>query len=109
MLDLALFGDHERQHNRYGHIRNCGANLEHEWHHSHERNAGDGLMPWKSQDQAAWGHSPAGKAALGGDAAVAEWDAATPKGSLPKKKKQIRYPGALGRARSIANATHGAA
>jgi len=38
-------------------------------------------MPWKSKAQAAWGHSPAGEKALGGSAKVAEWDAATPKGS----------------------------
>ena len=42
-------------------------------------------MPWKSVQQAKWGHSAAGKKALGGKSAVAEWDAATPKGSLPKK------------------------
>ena len=41
VLDLAMFGDHERKYNGDGHIRNCGANLEHEWHHPHERNAGD--------------------------------------------------------------------
>lgn len=46
-------------------------------------------MPWKSQQQAAWGHSPAGLKALGGKAAVAEWDAATPKGSLPVKVGKI--------------------
>lgn len=42
-------------------------------------------MPWKSKAQAAWGHSPAGKKALGGAAKVKEWDNATPKGSLKHK------------------------
>jgi hypothetical protein len=39
-------------------------------------------MPRASVRQASWGHSPAGLKALGGAAKVAEWDAATPKGSL---------------------------
>ena len=42
-------------------------------------------MPWKSIAQARWGHSVAGVKALGGQGKVAEWDAATPKGSLKKK------------------------
>ena len=42
-------------------------------------------MPWKSKKQARWGHSAAGVAALGGEAKVAEWDAATPKGSLKEE------------------------
>jgi hypothetical protein len=46
-------------------------------------------MPWQSKKQAAWGHSPAGVKALGGKAKVAEWDAATPKGSLKKKAKGV--------------------
>ena len=46
-------------------------------------------MPWKSVAQARWGHSPAGLKALGGKAAVSEWDAATPKGSLPKKAGKL--------------------
>jgi hypothetical protein len=56
-------------------------------------------MPWVSKKQAAWGHSPEGEQALGGPSAVAEWDAATPKGSLPDK---VRWPGALGRAKKKA-------
>ncbi len=44
-------------------------------------------MPWASTKQARWGHSPAGIKALGGKGKVAEWDSATPKGSLKKKKK----------------------
>ncbi len=43
-------------------------------------------MPWKSTQQARWGHSPSGIKALGGKNKVAEWDAATPKGSLPMVK-----------------------
>jgi hypothetical protein len=46
-------------------------------------------MPWKSKAQASWGHSPAGIKALGGRGSVSEWDAATPKGSLPNK---VRHP-----------------
>ncbi len=46
-------------------------------------------MPWKSVQQARWGHTPAGEKALGGADKVAEWDAATPKGSLSKKKVTI--------------------
>jgi hypothetical protein len=42
-------------------------------------------MPWKSVAQARWGHSAAGKKALG-VAAIPEWDAATPKGSLSGTK-----------------------
>lgn len=42
-------------------------------------------MPWKSAAQARWGHSPAGKKALGAKA-IPEWDAATPKGSLEGTK-----------------------
>lgn len=42
-------------------------------------------MPWKSVQQARWGHSPAGKKALGAKA-IPEWDAATPKGSLKGTK-----------------------
>ena len=42
-------------------------------------------MPWVSTAQARWGHSPAGKKALGSKG-VAEWDSATPKGSLTGTK-----------------------
>jgi hypothetical protein len=42
------------------------------------------LKPWSSQAQAAWGHSPEGKKALGGEAAVKEWDSATKGKHLPK-------------------------
>ncbi len=43
-------------------------------------------MPWESAAQARWGHSPAGVQALGGQSAVAEWDAATAGRKLPKRK-----------------------
>ena len=46
------------------------------------------LKPWSSQAQAAWGHSPEGKEALGGEAAVKEWDAATKGKHLPKHVKK---------------------
>lgn len=42
------------------------------------------LKPWSSQAQAAWGHSPEGKEALGGAKAVKEWDNATKGKHLPK-------------------------
>jgi hypothetical protein len=42
-------------------------------------------MPWKSVAQARWGHSPAGKKALGASG-VAEWDSATEKDSLEGTK-----------------------
>ncbi len=49
-------------------------------------------MPWKSVQQARWGHSQAGQKALGGPAKVAEWDAATPKGSLPQRAPKKKSP-----------------
>ena len=45
-------------------------------------------MPWKSKAQAAWGHSPAGIKALGGKAAVSEWDSASKGKKLPERKKK---------------------
>lgn len=45
-------------------------------------------MPWASKAQARWGHSAAGVKALGGQSKVAEWDAATPKGSLKARAKK---------------------
>jgi len=47
-------------------------------------------LPWKSVQQARWGHSPEGLRALGGKAKVAEWDTSTPKGSLPKRAGGLR-------------------
>lgn len=46
-------------------------------------------MPWASKKQARWGHSPAGKEALG-TSGVKEFDAATPKGSLKEAAKPKR-------------------
>lgn len=42
-------------------------------------------MPYKSRQQEKWAHTPAGEAALGGPAKVAEWDAASKGKSLPKR------------------------
>lgn len=53
-------------------------------------------MPWASVQQARWGHSLTGVRALGGKNKVSEWDAATPKGSLPDKAPPKR--GVLGMA-----------
>lgn len=55
------------------------------------------LKPWSSQAQAAWGHSSEGKEALGGEAAVKEWDRATKGKHLPKhvKKTEDLEKGAL--------------
>jgi hypothetical protein len=51
-------------------------------------------MPFISKAQTRWGHSPAGIKALGGQAAVNEWQAATPKGLpervAPKRKGLLR-------------------
>ena len=48
-------------------------------------------MPFKSEAQRKWAHTPAGTKALGGKKAVAEWEAATGNKKLPrvapKKKK----------------------
>jgi hypothetical protein len=46
------------------------------------------MMPWKSVQQARWGHSPTGIKALGGKTEVAEWDRATRGKKLPKKVKK---------------------
>jgi hypothetical protein len=42
-------------------------------------------MPWSSDQQRKWGHTTAGKKALGGEAAVHEWDEATKGKKLPEK------------------------
>jgi hypothetical protein len=44
-------------------------------------------MPWKSLQQERWGHTAAGKKALGGAKAVKEWDTATKGKKLPRKVK----------------------
>jgi hypothetical protein len=45
-------------------------------------------MPYKSQAQQRWAHTPAGVKALGGSAKVAEWDAATKGKKLPERKSR---------------------
>ncbi len=49
------------------------------------------VMPYKSKAQERWAHTPAGKKALGGAAAVKEWDHESKGKKLPervaKKKK----------------------
>lgn len=42
-------------------------------------------MPFKSDAQRKWAHSPAGMKALGGPGKVAEWDMASKGMKLPKK------------------------
>lgn len=51
-------------------------------------------MPWVSDQQRKWGHSPAGVKALGGEDAVKEWDAATGDTSLSNKAPTSHWPGA---------------
>ena len=43
-------------------------------------------MPFKSEAQRKWAHTPAGTKALGGKKAVEEWERATGNKKLPKKK-----------------------
>lgn len=42
-------------------------------------------MPYKSAAQRGWAHTPAGTRALGGKAAVKEWDRASKGKKLPAK------------------------
>ena len=44
-------------------------------------------MPFESKAQAAWAHSPEGTEALGGKAAVEEWDKETEGNKLPARKR----------------------
>jgi len=54
-------------------------------------------MPWRSEQQRKWGHSEAGKEALGGEAAVHEWDEATKGKKLPEKvEKSMASPMKVG-------------
>ena len=47
-------------------------------------------MPFVSRAQQRWGNSPVGRKALGGQAAVDEWNDATPKGdSVPQRVGKI--------------------
>lgn len=43
-------------------------------------------MPYVSDAQRKWAHTPSGTKALGGKKKVAEWDRATKGKKLPKKK-----------------------
>lgn len=48
-------------------------------------------MPYKSDAQRRWAHTPKGKKALGGDEKVAEWDAASKGKKLPERvTKKLR-------------------
>lgn len=47
-------------------------------------------MPWKSDAQRRWGHSPAGLKALGGKKKVAEWDRASKGEDVPEKVTPLR-------------------
>lgn len=47
-------------------------------------------MPYKSLAQERWAHTPEGMKALGGAAAVSEWDSATKGKKLPKKVKRAK-------------------
>lgn len=42
-------------------------------------------MPYKSEAQERWAHTPTGTKALGGSSKVAEWDAASKGKSLPSR------------------------
>ena len=45
-------------------------------------------MPYKSDQQRKWAHTPAGTKALGGKKKVAEWDASSKGKKLPSKVKK---------------------
>lgn len=45
-------------------------------------------MPYVSERQRKWAHTPAGTRALGGKKAVEEWDKATKGKKLPKRVKK---------------------
>ena len=49
-------------------------------------------MPFVSKAQNAWGHTPSGIRALGGEKKVKEWERSTDYSLLPEKKKK---PGAI--------------
>ena len=48
------------------------------------------IMPYKSKAQERWAHTKEGKKALGGEAAVEEWDKATKGKKLPERKSKKR-------------------
>ncbi len=45
-------------------------------------------MPWKSEAERKWGHTPAGIKTLGGKAKVKEWDQASEGKKLPEHVKK---------------------
>jgi len=47
-------------------------------------------MPFVSKAQSAWAHTPAGMKALGGEAAVKEWEKDTNYAKIPKRKKTVK-------------------
>lgn len=49
-------------------------------------------MPYKSDAQRRWAHTPSGEQALGGPAKVAEWDAASKGMKLPERKAPAKAP-----------------
>jgi len=49
-------------------------------------------MPFLSKAQERWGHTKEGEKALGGPAAVAEWDSATKGKDLPEKLHEMKRP-----------------
>lgn len=49
-------------------------------------------MPYSSDSQRRWAHTAAGKKALGGEAAVHEWDEATKGKKLPEKVGKAEAP-----------------
>ncbi len=49
-------------------------------------------MPFVSEAQNAWAHTPAGTEALGGSEKVKEWEAATDYSKLPKRKSKKKAP-----------------
>lgn len=55
------------------------------WTHSYPLLRPQGLnMPYKSDAQRKWAHTPAGEKALGGPKKVAEWDKASKGKKLPE-------------------------
>ena len=55
-------------------------------------------MPYQSDAQRRWAHTPSGEKALGGPAKVAEWDSASKGMKLPERKKPTSKARALGEA-----------
>ncbi len=45
-------------------------------------------MPYKSEAQRRWAHTPTGKKALGGSEKVKEWDKASDGKRLPERKRK---------------------